>query len=139
MPKGVGSNILPAQILEIFVAVGRLDSPLKISFRRNGQERYTSVPFSMAEGPANAKQFQENRNHRLPKIARGAVIADGFLKVIHFLQVIFVMLRVDPTIPILCIAMIANGELGKSDKVPVKTIPTERQADAIGPVSHRQA
>ena len=139
MPKGIGGNILPAQVLEIFVAVGSLDSPLKVSFRRNGQERYTSVPFSMAEGPANAKQFQQDRNHRSPKIARGTIVADGLLKVLHLLHVLFVMFRVDPTIPILRIAMIANGELGKPDKVPVKTIPPQRQADPIGPVSRRQA
>jgi hypothetical protein len=123
VPKGIGNNILPAQVLEIFVAVGGLYSPLKVSLRGNWQEWYTPVPFSVAEGPANAKQLQQDRNHRSPKVARATVVADGLLKVLHLLHVIFVMFRVGPTIPILRIAMIANGELGKPDKVPVETIP----------------
>jgi hypothetical protein len=55
MPKGIGSNIFPPQILEALVAVGGLDSPLKIPFRGNGKEWYTSVPLSVAEGPADTK------------------------------------------------------------------------------------
>ena len=137
MPEGIGGNILPTQVLEAFVAVGRLDSPLKVSFRGNGEEWYTSVPLSVAEGPADAKEFPQNKNHCLPKIARGAVVTDGLLKTLHFLHVIFVMFRVDATIPILRIAMIANGELGKPDKVPVETVPTQGQADSIRPVGRR--
>jgi hypothetical protein len=55
MPKGIGGNILPTQILEQLVTVGGLDSPLKVPFRRNGKEWYASVPLSVAEGPANTQ------------------------------------------------------------------------------------
>jgi hypothetical protein len=55
MPQGIGGNIFPTQILELLVAIGGLDSPLKIPLRGNGKEWYASVPLSVAEGPANTQ------------------------------------------------------------------------------------
>jgi hypothetical protein len=93
----------------------------------------------VAEGPANAKKFQQNRNHRLSKIARAAVVTDGFLKVLHLLQVVLLMFWVDATIPVLRIAMVTNRELGILEKVPEKPVSPQQQADTKGPVRRSQA
>jgi hypothetical protein len=60
MPAGIGGNIPPAQILEAFVAVSRLNSPLEILLWRQGKERYAPIPPPVAEGPAYAEKFQKN-------------------------------------------------------------------------------
>jgi hypothetical protein len=60
MPAGIVGNILPAQVLEAFVAVSCLNSPLEIPLWRQGKERQAPIPPSVAEGPAYAKKFQKN-------------------------------------------------------------------------------
>ena len=140
MPAGICDNIPPAQVPKGFVAVGRLNSPLKVLFWRQGKEGQVPVPFSVAEGPADTEKLNEDGDHwSSSEVTRATVVADGFLKVLHFFQVKFVMRWVNPTIPVLCIAMIANGELGKPDKVPVESVSSQHQADPVGPVSSHQS
>ena len=43
------------------------------------------------------------------------------------------MLRIDPAISILRIAMVTDGELGKLDEVPKEAISSEQKADSVGP------
>ena len=75
---------------------------------------------------------------QLSKITRTAVIADSLLEALHLLNVVLAVFRVDATIPILGIAMVADSELGKLDEVPEKTVSPQQETYTVGPVSRRQ-
>ena len=122
MPAGVGYNVLPAYVFETFVSVSRLDPPLKILLWRQRKERKAPVPPPAAEGPANAHQFQQNRNHGLAKIPRAPIVSDGLFEVCHFLKIVFVMLRVGSAVPVLGVAMVTNCQFGEFEEVPVEAI-----------------
>jgi hypothetical protein len=139
MPASIGHNILPAKILESIVAIRSFNSPLKVLLWRQGKERRSPVPPSVAENPADTDQFKEDGDHHLSEVSRAPVVADGFLKTLHFFQIILAVLWVHMAIPVLRIAMIANGQFGKPHKVPVKATAPQCQADPIAPVGQGQA